>query len=463
MSKYSEKQNHLQALLSHIDVDYCEVHLVDNRSLIIQYQGTDLETIQARSIYGGNVRALHKGGWGFASFNDYDELEANILLACEQAKVAGSIVEGTSLLAAVPVVVDDICPKWTLHPEAVSLAEKLRILGHYQHLVLNHEYIPSVFVKYEELCSTEWYANSEGTCIRQEKLDFSACINANGQKNGVSVFEGVRVGSSLGIDCLLNLDQKILDMCELTQKLLDAPQMKAGIYTVVCSPAQAGIFVHEAFGHLSEADTTARNAEFLKAMTIGRRIGRPILNIYDTGSYQTSRGSLVYDDEGVLCRRADLVKDGILVGRLHNRWSAAFLGEEPTGNARAVNFTFPPIVRMRSTCIEAGEHSFEDMIRDIEFGVYVSTSGGGETNGEMFNFSASHAYMIRNGQIAELVRDLKLMGNVFTTMENIDMIGNDSRADDGPGGCGKGPQMPLPVSGTCPHIRIKDMIIGGIE
>ncbi|MCL2593548.1 MAG: TldD/PmbA family protein, partial [Defluviitaleaceae bacterium] len=231
----------------------------------------------------------------------------------------------------------------------------------------------------------------------------------------------------------------------------------------VCDPSLTGLFVHEAFGHLSEGDSLSKDPEFLKAMTLGRVLGRPILNIYDTGDIMTSRGGMVYDDEGVACRRAELVKEGVLVGRLNSRWSAAKLGEEVTGSARALNYIHPPIVRMRSTCIESGDSTFEDMIKDIKLGVYAIGTGGGETNGEMFNFAASYGYMIRDGKLAELVRDVKLQGNVFTTMENIDMIGNDAGDKDGPGGCGKGEQAPLPTSGRCPHVRIQNLIVGGVR
>ena len=65
--------------------------------------------------------------------------------------------------------------------------------------------------------------------------------------------------------------------------------------------------------------------------------------IYDTGEYPENRGYLKYDDEGVPTRRAYLVKDGILVGRLHSRETAGIMGEPITGNARALNYTFPPI------------------------------------------------------------------------------------------------------------------------
>jgi TldD protein len=463
MKNYEEIKALLKQALGKAVVDYCEVRFEDSREKVIQFQGTELETVQSNNLYGGNIRALHKGGWGFACFNNLEDLEDNLMIACDQAIAAGEAVRLESMLAPAPVVEDDFCPHWTLHPEAVSLDEKIRILGHYHKLVLSYENIPASTVLYQERCTTLVFANSEGTFIRQEKLDFAGGIIAQGRKGDVSVSQNIGFGSSLGIDKLLGLDEKIMEMCERTQKLLDAPPIKAGVYTVICDPTHTGLFVHEAFGHLSEADDLAKNPDFLKAMTLGRTLGRPILNMYDTGDIFESRGGLKYDDEGVLCRRAELVKEGKLVGRLHNRWSAAFLGEDITGSARALTYVFPPITRMRNTSIEAGDSSFEDMLKDVELGVYAVGSGGGETNGEMFNFAASYGRMIRNGKLAELVRDVKLMGNVFTTLENIDMIGNDASGRNGPGGCGKGSQAPLPTSGHCPHIRIQNVVVGGVK
>ena len=463
MSNFAQMKERLQLALKKADVDYCEIRLEDSRNTLIRFVGTTLEEVEKNNLYGGNVRALHKGGWGFANFNSLEDLEANLNLACEQAKAAGEIVNEASKLAKVPVVVEDVCPNWTLHPEAVSLDEKIRILNHYHQLVLSFDNIPAASVVYQERCTTLFFVNSEGTAIKQEKLDFAMGVSATGRKGDISVSQTVGQGSSLGIDKLLGQDEAIKEMCLRTQKLLDAPSITAGVYTVICDPAHTGLFVHEAFGHLSEADSLSKNPGFLAQMELGRVLGKPFLNIYDTGDILTSRGGLIYDDEGVKTRRADLVKEGKLVGRLHNRWSAAHLGEEPTGSARALTYVFPPIARMRNTSIEAGTTSFEDMIKDVELGVYAIGAAGGQTNGEMFNFGASYGYMIRNGKVAELVRDLKLSGNVFDTMANIDMVGDKTGAKNGPGGCGKGAQSPLPTSGQCPHIRIQNVVVGGVK
>jgi TldD protein len=138
------------------------------------------------------------------------------------------------------------------------------------------------------------------------------------------------------------------------------------------------------------------------------------------------------------------------------------MGEQPTGNARAVHFHHPPIVRMTNTYIEQGSDTFEEMIKDIKLGVLAVDAIGGQTAMEMFTFSAAYGYMIRDGAVAELVRDVVLTGNVFETLLNIDRIGNQVIwYPNGPGGCGKGNQHPLRVGLGGPYVRIQNCVVGG--
>ena len=133
--------------------------------------------------------------------------------------------------------------------------------------------------------------------------------------------------------------------------------------------------------------------------------------------------------------------------------------EAPTGNARAIRANYPPIVRMTNTAIEPGDTPLEAMFEGIDEGVYAVRMLGGQTNGEMFTFAAAEGYMIRDGKIAEPVSDVTLSGNVFQTLQDIDAISSDTLYTNG--GCGKGGQMPLPVSVGGPHIRIKNVVVGG--
>jgi TldD protein len=256
------------------------------------------------------------------------------------------------------------------------------------------------------------------------------------------------------------LHQKVREMAEKAVTLLSAPKVKGGEYTVILDPVLAGVFAHEAFGHLSESDFLYENERMKEIMVLGRHFGGSHLNIVDGAAVPGLRGSYKYDDEGVPATKTYLILEGVLSGRLHSRETAAKMGEKPTGNARALDYHHPPIVRMTNTYIEAGSTSFQDMLSDIKEGIYARNWYGGSTSMEMFTFSAGEAYMIRNGRLAELLRPVMLTGNVFATLENIDAIGDDLYMNQG-GGCGKGEQVPLPVSDGSPHIRIRHCLVGG--
>ncbi len=452
----------IQRALQKANVDYCEVRLEDSERLNILFRGQGLDDVTQKVQFGGNVRALHEGAWGFASFNDPEDLDEAVSTACRQAHAAGQYLSGESKLADVSAVQDEFVPNMSLNPREISLPEKIRILTAYNDLILDYDdRITAATIRYLEQYTRLKFANTQGTYIAQDKIDIGSSLSAQARGQQITVSHGIGKGSSRGFDCMLGVEDELREACGITVDLLDAPPVQAGEYPVVCDPALAGLFVHEAFGHLSEGDNVYKNPDLAETMKLGRRLGRDILTIYDTGEYFDDRGALKYDDEGVPTGRTNLIEEGILVGRLHTRETAGLMGEEPTGSARAINYTHPPICRMRSTCIEPGESSFSDMIADIDLGVYAIGSGGGQTNGEMFTFNAGYGYMIRDGEIAELVRDVKLMGNVFTTLKNIDMVGDDAESRNGAGGCGKGGQSPLPTSGICPHIRIQDVIVGG--
>jgi len=271
---------------------------------------------------------------------------------------------------------------------------------------------------------------------------------------------GLSLGSRGDFGSIQGIHRQVEAMAGHAVALLTAPQAKGGEYTVVLDPVLAGVFVHEAFGHLSESDFVYENDRLRQIMTLGKQFGGKQLNIVDSATVPGLRGSYKYDDEGVPAVKTYLIREGRLVGRLHSRETAAKMNEAPTGNARAVSYRYPPIVRMTNTYIEPGTVSFTDMIADIKEGIYAKNWYGGMTSMEMFTFSAGEAYMIRNGRIAEALRPVVLTGNVFDTLKNIDAIGDDLDMNQG-GGCGKGGQMPLPVSNGSPHIRIRHCLVGG--
>ena len=330
-------------------------------------------------------------------------------------------------------------------------------------IVLNYdEKIQSSDVGYADSFKKSWFANSEGAYIEEETPDVNMAV-AGIARDGDLVQTNRRIGGGAdGFQSVENFHKDAEAAAKRAVELLSAPPVQGGTYSVVADHFVSGLFTHEAFGHLSEADFVDENPKMRELMVIGKRFGVDNLNIIDDGAMPGKLGTHKFDYEGTPTRENYLIKDGHLVGRLHSRESAAKMSEEPTGNARAVEFQHPPLVRMTNTYLDKGPDKFEDMFKDIELGVYAVGFKGGQTAMEMFTFSVDYGYMIRNGEIAELVRDVVLTGNVFETMMNIDMIGDEvSWWPNGPGGCGKGGQMPLRVGLGGPPIRIQNCVVGG--
>jgi TldD protein len=444
------------ALKGH-DAAYIEIHFEESQATSIVYRGERLEEISRARNSGGNIRALVQGSWGFVSFNRLDGLREKVALAVEEARLASR--EPFKLFPTDPVV-DMVMPQLEKDSTAVPLAAKKELLDEYNDIILSSPKIQSSRINYRDARRQRIFANSEGSYIEQAKTDLTLRLTAIAREDNEVQQAGLSLGSNGEFSAVEGLHKQAGEIARRAAALLSAPQVRGGEYTVILDPILAGVFAHEAFGHLSESDFVYQNENLRQIMVLGKRFGGKHLNIVDDATIPNLRGSYKYDDEGTPARKTYLIREGILVGRLHSRETAAKMGERATGNARAINYLFPPIVRMSNTFIETGSASFEEMLGDIEEGVYVKDWYGGTTSLEMFTFSAGEAYMIRQGRLAELLRPVVLTGNVFTTLQNIDAIGNDLEMNQG-GGCGKGGQYPLPVSDGSPHIRIRHCVIGG--
>jgi TldD protein len=447
----------LAGIISKYDAEYIEAHLEESQASHLTYRGKALESVDKTGAVGGNIRALVKGGWGFVSFNSLDELPVKAKQAVEQARF---ISGGDAQVNPYRTIVDRVIGEVKQNPVDLPLAEKKRLLDEYNEVIWSVPKLQTSIIGYSDGFRKYIYLNSSGSFIEQERADVTLRVSAIASDGREVQQAGLSLGSRGDFNQLKGLHSQIRQMAQNAVNMLAAPHAKGGEYTVVLDPILAGVFIHEAFGHLSEADHVYENPQLREIMTLGKRFGGEELNVVDGAAVPGLRGSYQYDDEGIPAEKTYLIREGILTGRLHSRETAAKMKEKLSGNARAISYRFPPIVRMTNTYIEPRSVSFDDMISGIQEGIYVKNWYGGTTSMEMFTFSAGEAYMIRNGRIAEALRPVVLTGNVFSTLKNIDAIGNDLDMNQG-GGCGKGGQSPLPVSNGSPHIRIQHCLIGG--
>ncbi len=301
--------------------DYLEVHIEETEESRVTFSGPRIEDIGRKLDFGGNVRALVKGGWGFASFNSIERLSEFAEHAIDQARLVGS---EKSQLAPVEPVRADVPLDLKDDPRAVPLKRKVEILRAYNDRALEaHASIVSTSTRYYDRDRRFWFANSEGSLIHQERIDIGGAVTPIASKGGDTQMYSVPFGSSDDFGVVLGKESAVDAACEIAVAKLDAPKVRGGEYTVILDPRLGGTFIHEAFGHLSEGDNVYEDTSLQEVMQLGRVFGKPILNVYDTGLDKGHRGYLVYDDEGVPTEKTYLLKEGALVGaRPLGRWAS---------------------------------------------------------------------------------------------------------------------------------------------
>ena len=407
------------------------------------------------------LRVLVNGAWGFASVGsfDVDILKSAVSDACSMARMASSRLKTPIKLAEAKVVVSRVVSKPKKNPSNILMEDKVKTALTVNKTSLRFDKrIKSCNMDYFDLTGTSYFANSEGTSIEQDKLYVWAKITASALSEGVHTFSREEIGSTAGFEIFDEQTPEALGekVAKRAVEQLSAKSPKGGTFPVVLGPNVVGVFVHEAFGHLAEADLALSGG--VLASNIGKKIGSKLVTFYDDGTIDGSFGAFKYDDEGVQTQKTLLIENGVVAGLMHNRETAQKFNTESTGNARAEDFRVEPIIRMRCTYMAPRDQSFEELIEDVKQGYYFKSFRGGQANLDgTFQVGIQEGYEINNGKIGAPIRDASISGNTLETLHHVDAVGKDFILD--PGRCGKG--QTAFVSDGGPHIRVKEMVVGG--
>lgn len=457
-------RSELESLIKKQPFDYVDVRLEDLNLFNIAFAGRDLRKVGRSFMRGGLTRVIDGGGLGTNSVTRPHSVEDSIFKAARASRTLGKGSGEPARLAPAPVETADVKAAMKEDPRAVPVEEKIELIRAYNELALGSPRIATTTFAYEEYSSVKNYCNSEGTSIEQEHVycKLSGSVFAKDGSNVQSM--SFNLGASADFSKIRDRQAEIEKACRIAVELLSAEPVKGGCHRVILDPKVAGIFAHEAFGHLSESDAIMNNERLRREMQIGRRLGPEILNISDQGDFPGAPGTYRYDDEGVRARKSPLVKDGTLVGRLHSRVSAAVFDEPVTGNMRAVDYRFNPIVRMSNIFIENGTTPFEELLEKCGDGVYLIGAKGGQTIGDLFSFGSQYGYLVRNGRLDRLVKDINMTGNLFDALASVMAVGNDFVMNES-SGCGKGSVGPMQMMWASghggPHILVDGIVIGG--
>lgn len=436
---------------------YTDVRVEDVSISEITYQNGELRQNLKRNIKGGFIRVFDGERWYYSSTTDVDNIQEEINNLALMAKENEKINE------------DPVVKKFEtntgefLHFQGkeildISQEEKLSLVNSYFPIIKERDEIKMWRAIYIDRKIVKEFYSSKGADLKYDYQTCAVVFRYSLNVDGKTLDSGYDK-TAIDFNDIKSIHEKLKEKIEkdiLYTK--DAKPIKPGKYTVIFSPIATGVFTHESFGHKSEADFMVGDETMMKEWTIGKKVGVDNLSIVDRGDILGS-GFVPFDDEGTKSNKTYLIKNGVLSGRLHSGATAESLREETTGNARALNFEFEPIVRMTSTYIEAGDKTKEELISEVKEGILVEDIKHG-SGMSTFTIAPSIAYMIRDGKVEEPVNIAVISGNVMETLYEIDGISKEIELlSFSMGGCGKFEQWPLPVGMGGPYIRVNNITV----
>jgi len=444
--------------------DFAEVFL-EHRTYDFINMEEDIvkETAEAVSL-GLGIRVIRGDRTGFGYTNDlaYDKVE-------KAARTASAIASGRvkappprplreKLLLRSVYRVSSRADKAGLRAKIALVREAYAAARDFD------ERIVKVKAHYSDSLKTMCVANSEGLLVRDTrpmvKLVCSAISEKDGKRESGYWGGGGRVGLEYFRDVLTprRIGEEAAAEAVL---LLDAVDAPAGEMPIILAPGHSGVLIHEAVGHLLEADFNRKKTSiFWNKM--GRRVGSPLVTIYDDPTLPAFRGSYNVDDEGTVPRKTLLIERGVVSGLLQDKLSSRLMrGARLTGHGRRQDYSHAPIPRMANTYIAAGQDAPEDILRSVKKGFFVASLSGGQVEDSgKFTFSVSLGYLVEDGKLAAPVKQATLIGTNIDILNKIDRVGSDLAFGLQTGTCSKEGQD-VPVTDGCPTLRIERMTVGG--
>lgn len=468
------------------DVQYGDVRVVHRtHELVLAEHDGPGEYAHEESL-GLGVRVIIGGCWGFAATHALDA--AGIAAAVGQAVAQARAVGGGAKIALGQPVTHRVTwhSPMLVDPFTVSLASKQDLLAA---AVAAAEtagpLVTQVEASMDFFRDHKVFANTEGALIEQTITESGAGLmvmaadgddvqrrsypqgvprTIRGQRGDFATAGYEHIGT-------LRLVEEAPRVGAEAVALLSAPQCPAELTTLVVSGNQLAMLLHECAGHPMEADRALGFEVSLAGGTYATperrgsfRFGSELITVHGDATIDGALGSYAYDDEGTPAQRTELIRDGIFTGYLSGRESAAALGTESSGAARADGWQRAPLVRMTNLCLTPGDSSLAEMIAGTRDGVLVDMSKGLSIDDQRmsFRFGTEAGWEIKDGKLGRLLKNCTYTGVTPEFWARCDALGGpDEFRVHGIPSCGKG--EPLQVMhighGTVPA-RFRDVQVG---
>lgn len=462
-------------------VSYADVRIVETYVEELVVKNGRPETIRSDYSMGFGVRLICNGAWGFASSSilNNEEGERVAKLAIDVARASAQHKRRDVVLAPVKPVTAKHKTKYEIDPFEVPLEERLRLLLSADELIRSVEGIQLSKVSMSLWRQRKIFASTEGALIEQERVEVGAGMTATAVRGNDVQFRsypaahgGNFMASGYEFILSLNLEEHARRIATEAVQLLDAEPCPSMVTTVILGSNQMALQVHESCGHPTELDrvlgteASFAGTSFLTQEKLGKfEYGSPIVNIVADATIENSLGGFAYDDEGVPGKRFYLIKEGIFVGYLTSRETAPLIGlDESNGTMRAENYNSIPLIRMTNINLEPGNCTLDEMISDVNEGIFMDTNKSWSIDDKRLNFQfgCEIAWLIKNGKLTRMLKNPTYTGITYEFWRGCDAIGNETEWQLwGLPNCGKGePMQTMHVGHAVPPARFKNVRVG---
>jgi TldD protein len=441
---------------------YADIRVVETQREGITVKNGNVEALSLGEEQGFGVRVLANGAWGFASSSlvNNDELDKIVQQAVNIAR-ASARVRPTPADIGPPVShVDKYRTPIEIDPFKVPLEEKLALLTAANENMRKVQGIMVATIGTDAIRNNKVFASTEGSYIEQELYNIGAYMEATAVREGevqVRSYPAASGGqwASEGYELVLRWDfpGNAERIAHEAIALLDAPQCPSGFKTVVIDASQVALQIHESCGHPIELDRVmGMEASFAGTsfMTLDQldklKYGSDIVNIVGDATIPQGLGSFKYDDEGVPAQRFDIVKDGVFRNYLMDRETATMLGKTSNGTSRADGWNRIPMIRMTNISLMPGSGTLEDLISEVDDGLFLSTNRSWSIDDKRLNFQfgTELAYEIKGGKLGQMYRNATYTGRTPEFWNSCERIGGpESWVLWGVPNCGKGEPMQI--------------------
>jgi TldD protein len=462
---------------------YADVRVVHFRSQSVTVRNRNVEGLVVDESLGFGVRVIVNGYWGFASSNKLTTAEAD-RVAAEAVKIAraSSIVAGRPADIGPPVRgVGRYVTPMQQDPFDVSLEDKIDLLLRTNEAMIG---VPNIVMAESSIYNqheSKVFASTEGAYIEQELYETGCGIEATAvdedevQKRSYPNSVGRHQGTE-GWEFVERWDLagNAGRVAEEASALLTAKPCPPGVTTVILDGSQVALQIHESCGHAIELDrvlgTEAAFAgtSFLTTDKLGRfRYGSDAVNLTADATIPGGLGTFGWDDEGVPAQHTPIVRNGLFLGYLTSRETAASLGQTSGGAMRASGWNRLPLIRMTNVSLEPGDRTLEELVADVDDGIYMETNRSWSIDDRRLNFQfgTELAREIKNGKLGDLVKNATYTGITPQFWGSCDGIVNrDGWVVWGTPNCGKGqPEQVAHTGHGASPARFRNVRVGVMQ